>query len=190
MSSVNCGVADAWAFAYGANPAVPNIQLASGSTGTGAQTYLLEYAQSFTVDGLQILPLFVNAVITVGIGANAENVVVTAVSAPSPSIPNTCSFTATFANAHGIAEPIASGSFGAQEAANYMLVNFTGGLVALSQRWFRNFASTALGRTALVGYKSLSNLVTMLDYSGIPTTSVSYNAAANTIYASTTNKLY
>ena len=65
-----------------------------------------------------------------------------------------------------------------------------GGLVALTQRWFRNFTNKAAGITALTGYKSLSNLVTMLDYSGVPTTSFSYNAAANSIYASTTNKLY
>lgn len=188
--SVAGGIANAWDFAYGVNPSVSAIQLASASTGTGSQTYIVETAVSYTPDGTLILPLFVNAVLTVGNGPNAENVVVTAVSAPNPGGLNANSFTASFANTHGIGENVASGSFGAQEAANWMLTQWGGGLVALTQRWFRNFTNKAAGITALTGYKSLSNLVTMLDYSGVPTTSFSYNAAANSIYASTTNKLY
>jgi hypothetical protein len=182
------GLADAWNFAYGVNPTASSIQLGSSSTSTGALTYIVETGQAFAGDGTPINPLFVNAVINVGSGSNAEAVVVTAFSNPTPGIPNTASFTATFANAHGAGEQIASGSYGAQEAAAFML-NQGGGLVSLGPRWFRNFATHAAGITAMTAYKSLSNLVTLLDYSGIPGV-FSYNAAANSIYASTTHVLY
>ena len=182
------GIADAWQFAFGVNPQVNAISLASSSVGTGAQTYIVELGQSFCQDGTQILPLVVNSVLVVGTGANQETVVVTAVSAPNPAALNLCSFTATFANAHSAGENVASGSFGVQEAANYQLLQ-GGGLVSLAPRWFKNFATHAAGITAMTAYKSLSNLVTILDNSGIPGV-FSYNAAANSIYASTTHVLY
>jgi hypothetical protein len=188
MASVNNGVANAYDFAFGVNPSVPPLILSSANSGTGSQTYTVELGYSTTQDGQKILPLIVNGLLTVGTGANAETVVITAVSAANPLGLNACTFTASFANAHGAGEIISSGSFGVQEAA-VNRIGAGGGLVALSPAWFKLFASHAAGLTALVTYKSLSVLTTILDYSGIPGV-FSYNAAAGSVYASTTHVLY
>lgn len=186
--SVNNGVANAWDFAFGANPQVPPLILASTSTATGATTYTVELGQSFTADGRKILPLQVNGSVTVGTGANAETVVITAVSASNPAALNTCTFTATFANAHGAGEIVSSGSFGLQEAAGDRLAA-GGGCVALSPAWFRAAGGLSAGLSALVGFKSLGATVTVLNYSGT-SGALSYSAAAGSVYASTTNKIY
>jgi len=186
--SVSNGIASAWDFAFGLKNSVNPLILSSANTGTGSQTYQVELGQSVAADGTVILPLVVNGVLNVGLGSTAETVVITAVSNPTPSIPNTATFTAVFANAHSAGEPITSGSGGVQEAANNRR-GAGGGLVSLTPSWFLWAGGHSAGLTTLVTYKSLSNLVTLLDYSGIPGV-FSYNAAANSVYASTTHVLY
>jgi len=186
--SISNGIANAFEFAFGVNGQAQPLILASSNTGTGAQTYIVELGYSTTQDGRKILPLFVNASLTVGTGANAETVVVTAASASNPQGLNTCTFTATFANAHSAGEIVSSGSNGLQEAAADRLAA-GGGLIALTPAWFRQYASHAAGITALTGFKSLGATTTVLDYSGIAGV-FSYAAAAGSVYASTTHVLY
>ena len=187
--SIDAGIANAWSFAFGVNPNCGGpLTLSSANTGTGSQTYQVQLAQSFTADGVPILPLVVNGVLSVGTGASQELVVITAVSAPTPSVPNTCTFTASFANAHTIGEIVVSGSGGVQEAAhNRSIIGY--GLVSLSPTWWQWAGGHSAGITLMTGYKSLSANVCLLDYSGY-TNAVSYTAAANSVYAATTNKLY
>jgi len=187
-ASVSNGIANAFEFAFGVNGQASPLILASSSTGTGSQTYIVELGYSTTADGRKILPLVVNGSLTVGTGANAETVVITAVSASNPAGLNQCTFTATFANAHGAGEIVSSGSYGLQEAA-VDRKNAGGGLVALTPSWFAAAGGHAAGLTALVAFKSLSVLTTVLDYSGVPGV-FSYNAAAGSVYASTTHVLY
>ena len=189
MSSVNNGIANAWNFAFGVNPNCGGpITLSSANIGTGSQTYQVEIGQSTTADGRVILPLVVNGVLSVGTGANQEVVVITAVNAPTPSMPNTCTFTASFANAHGIGEIVVSGSGGVQEAAHdRSIIGY--GLVSLSPEWWAWAGGHSAGITLMTAYKSLNANVLLLDYSGY-TNAVGYTAAANSVYAATTNKLY
>ena len=154
--SISNGIANAFEFAFGVNGQAQPLILASSNTGTGAQTYIVELGYSTTQDGRKILPLFVNASLTVGTGANAETVVVTAASASNPQGLNTCTFTATFANAHSAGEIVSSRSNGLQEAAADWLAA-GGGLIALTPAWFRQYASHAAGITALTGFKSLGD---------------------------------
>lgn len=185
------GAAVAWEFAFGVNPQLAPLNLYSSNTGTGSQTYLVEVGQTYTQDGRLILPLVVNGSLTVGTGATQETVVITAFSAPNPAGIGLCSFTAVFANAHNVGEPVSSGSFGVQEAAHFQLTNpgAAGGLVIVGPEFFARYASHAAGITALTALKSLGVTVTLLDYSGVPGV-FSYNAAANSIYASTAHVLY
>jgi len=101
----------------------------------------------------------VPAPITVGVGANAETVTPSSVSCSTPATYNTCTVTATFSNTHGAGEPVASGSFGLQEAANYQ--HALGGLVVIDGRW------KAAGGVAatLTGNKAWNN-VSVLDARG------------------------
>jgi hypothetical protein len=187
--AVSNGIANAWDFAFGLNKSVSPLVLSSSSTSTGSQTYTVELGQTTAADGTVILPLQVNGIVSVGVGPNQETVTITAVTAVTPGLINTCSFTATFANAHGAGEIVVSGSGGVQEAAHNRLIA-GGGLVAITPSWFA-WAGTshAAGITALTAYKSLGATVTVLDYSGL-TGVFSYSAAANSIYASTTHVLY
>ena len=186
--SINFGVANAWDFAFGLNPNVSPLVLSSSNTGTGSQTYQVVLGQSFTPDGIVILPLVVNGIVSVGTAANQETVTITAVSASTPGVPNTCTFTASFSNAHGAGEIVVSGSGGAQEAAhNRSVLGY--GCVALSPSWWKWAGGHTAGITALTGYKSLNANVTVLDYSGY-TGAKSYTAASGSVYASTAYTLY
>jgi hypothetical protein len=112
----------------------------------------------------------------------------TAVNCLTPQVYQSCTFTATFTYAHGTGDRVSSGSNGLEEAAVYRSGK-GGGLVILSSDWFGRYASHAAGLTALVTFKSVNAAVTVLDYSGIPGV-FSYNAAANSVYASTTHVIY
>ena len=186
--SITFGVASAWEFAFGVNGVSAPLVLASSNSGTGSQTYQLQSPTSRTTDGRVINPLVVNGSLTVGTGSTAETVVITAVSIQPVGSSQLSTFTASFANAHSSGEVVSSGSFGLQEAANDRLIA-GGGCVALSPKWWANYSSHSAGVTALTGFKSLGATVQVLDYSGTAN-AVSYTAAAGSIYASTTNKLY
>jgi hypothetical protein len=161
-----------------------NIQTTSGPNVSGAGTITCKAPLPATSNGLPII-INTSCPITIGGDSNIETVTPTAVSYDQFGNVN---ITATFANAHGVGEPVTSASFGLQEAAS--LANSRGGgLVALTPAWFQQFGGHAAGLTALVTFKSLSASIAVLDYSGIPGV-FSYSAAANSVYASTTHVIY
>ena len=126
-------------FAYGSGGLAP-LTISTGITAAGAGTITLNFGNMGTNDGMAVMPLATNAPILVGIGANAETVTPTAVSCYSPLVYNSCTVTATFTNAHGVGDLVASGTYGLQEAINYVRAT-GGGYVVLEAKW------TALGGT-------------------------------------------
>lgn len=132
------GVANAWAFAYGVNPLVAPLQIdtTNATTGAGVATFTVAFGTTTASDGTVITPLATNAKVTVGTGANAETVTPSAVSCGTPQVYQSCSFTATFANAHGTGDKVTSGTFGFAEAVNS---NFAkgGGVVVIDRSFIR-----------------------------------------------------
>lgn len=101
-----------------------NLQLGGAITATGSQAFLVNAGFVTTGDGLQFVPFAVNGKITVGTGSTAEIVTISAVSgcnaAALPGAPAVCTVTATsFANSHGIGEPVTSADNGSMEALAY-----------------------------------------------------------------------
>ena len=80
------GIRNAYAYAYGANPAVAPLNIVSGNAATGAQTVTLSFGRVTLPDGVSFMPLATNAPVTVGVGANAEMVTPSAVSCNTPDI--------------------------------------------------------------------------------------------------------
>ena len=192
------GTANAADFAYGGPALFPLasappallVDVAGGPTAIGVATLSVAFGQISLGDGTVITPLNVNAPVRVGIGANQETVTPTAVSCNTPQIYQSCTFTATFTHQHGTGDPVASGSFGLQEAANW-LEGRNGGLVILSPIFLKNAALTtnAAVTAFLLNYLSPGINVTVLNYSGIAG-ALSYTAAVNVAYASTTHVIY
>lgn len=127
------GVRNAFDYAYGVQPAVGPLRVDVGNTATGAASVTLAFGQITLADGTLVMPLSVNAPVTIGIGVNAETVTPSAVSCGTPQIYSTCSFTATFANLHGTGDIVSSGTFGLDEAIN--AARGKGGAVALTGEW-------------------------------------------------------
>jgi hypothetical protein len=105
---------------YGNNPVVNPGVILTGNTATGSQTIYLSSGTITLPDGRVIQPYATSAAIVVGAGtANAETVTPSAVAGCYQSAPvGNCAITATFSNAHGAGELIASGTGGFQEAVN------------------------------------------------------------------------
>ena len=187
------GVANAYAFAYGVNPLVAPLQvdLAGGPTAAGVATLTVAFGTTTLSDGTVISPLSTVAPITVGTGANAETVTPTAVSCGTPQVYQSCSFTATFSNAHGTGDKVTTSTYGITEAALYELNKNGFGTVIASPELFKRAGVTSLSGsvTFLTGIKAVGASVTLLNYIGF-TGAVSYTAASGSIYASTTHVLY
>lgn len=153
MSLVNVFAArySALDYAYGISPSGgPPLTIGTGNSLAGAGTIVLDSGQSVTLAGGQIsTPVVVSTPITVGIGANAETVTPTAVSAATGVTPGTLSIsvTATFANVHGVGEPVASGTFGLQEAINRAAAG-GGGLVVVTPAWYSAGGTVAIIQAA------------------------------------------
>lgn len=109
------------------------MQMGGNITATGSVAFLVNAGFTTTPDGITFVPFAVNEKITVGTGAQAEIVTISAVSgcnatAP-PGQPATCTVTATsFSNSHYIGEPITSADNGILESLAYAS-NTGGGLV-------------------------------------------------------------
>jgi|SRR5580658_122553 hypothetical protein len=191
------GAANAYAFAYGANPLVAPLQIdtTNATTGAGVATFTVAFGTTKLGDGTIITPLSTSAPITVGTAGNAETVTPSAVSCGTPTVYQSCSFTATFANAHGTGDKIASASYGLQEAATFVAGRGSG-LVLLDATWFKrqgiNPATKSAVDTAVEAFKSVSAAVTVLDWSGVTggtggaagtNAAVSYTAASGSNYA-------
>lgn len=123
-------------YAYGAS--APNgpgpLYVGLGNTATGAQAVQVQFGYTVLQSGETLLPLSTLAPITVGSGSNAETVTPSAVSQPTPGVYDSATFTATFSNLHGNGDPIASATFGLQEALN-AAGTFGGGTVIVDARW-------------------------------------------------------
>jgi hypothetical protein len=103
-------------YAFGAATNVPALTIDNNITGTGSQTYVLRTGYIVLPDGTFFVPLFINDSVRVGVGASSELVTVTSVSCSNPQAIDGCNFTASFANAHGVGERVASATGGLYEA--------------------------------------------------------------------------
>lgn len=152
------GVRNAADYAYGlANVTAPALQIngmgGNGSTGTSSIT--LVTGCTALSSGAFLCPLSTTTPIIVGTGANAETVTPTAVSGctqPGQSI-GSCVVTASFANLHGPAERVTSGTVGLQEAINASVGS--GGTVAITGGWTTMGGTNAI-ITAATGYSNVA----------------------------------
>ena len=189
------GTANAYDFAYGTridSPAPLQVDLAGGPSSTGVATLTVSFGNTVLGDGTVISPLSTSAPITVGTGANQETVTPSAVSCSTPTVYQSCSFTATFTYQHGTGDRIASASYGIEEAANYVNGKAGGGLVLVSGQVLKQAGvafTNAAFLTFISGFKSVSANVTVMNYMGVAG-ALSYNAAAGSAYASTTHVIY
>jgi hypothetical protein len=102
-------------------------------SGTGSQTFTLSNSTARLQDGRVIMPFAVNAPLRVG----SETVTVTAVGAGciiNSTVIGGCSITATFTLPHTVADPVASGTWGLQEALNDAAAS-GGGTVTVDSAW-------------------------------------------------------
>lgn len=195
---VFAGDANAYSFAYGVNPNVAALQvdLAGGPTSAGVATLTVSFGNVALVGGTVITPLSTSAAITVGTGANAETVTPSAVSCTTPQVYQSCYFTATFTNAHGTGDRVASASYGITEAGLYLVGKLGGGTVSIDGTLLKAAGVTfthAAVNTFITGVKSGGATAIALDKSGISVTgqgALSYQAAAGSVYASTTHVIY
>lgn len=116
------------------------LSVGIGTTVAGAATVTLNYSYSTLPDSNQFFPLSLLAPITIG----AETVTPTAITNANINAGQlTCQVTATFANAHGLGDQIASGTFGLQEAIN-AANGAGGGVVIITQAWYNRGGTTAI----------------------------------------------
>ena len=144
-------------------------------------------------DGTIITPLSTSAPIVVGTGANAETVTPSAVSCNNPTVYQSCSFTATFANAHGTGDKIVSATFGIAEAQLYQTQKFGQGLVSVSPELLKRAgiaATVAAAATFITSIHSASATSVVLNNAGSGTGALSYQAAVGTVLTTTTHVFY
>lgn len=143
------GEYNAMDYAYGVIPNVGPLRVNVGFNVPSSPTSLtltLAYGNIALGDGTTVMPLSVNAPITVGVGSNAETVTPSGVSCGTPAIYSTCQVTATFSKGHGTGDIVASGSYGLQEAINAASM---GGLVAVSSKWTQIGGTNAIISSAV-----------------------------------------
>ena len=104
------------------------------------------FGYTTTIDGITFYPLSTLAPIMVGSDSNAETVTPDTVGTPLPGYQQV-SFTAEFENDHGSGDPIASATFGLQEALNYMGAQ-GGGIVIIDQNWTKMGGTTTIKNNA------------------------------------------
>lgn len=147
----------------GTRPYAPDpLYVDVGNGATGSSTITVRFGTIHTQSGDSFMPFNVNAPITVGTSANVETVTPTTVACTTPDQVDTCVVTASFSNIHGRGEPIASGSFGLQEAINraYNAASQSttvpaGGAVIVDQAW-TNAGGLNSTITAAVPYQSVT----------------------------------
>lgn len=112
-----------------------------------AQSMVVSFGFTTTIDGIVFYPLSTLAPINVGSDGNAEKV--TPVSVTGVGLPgyDTNSFTADFANLHGKGDLISSATFGLQEALN-LAGAAGGGKVIIDEEWVRFGGTTAIKNAA------------------------------------------
>lgn len=138
------GTRNAGDYAFGINRSVSALIVDNTApTLAGTATLTLAFGSTVAGDGTTLSPFATGFLfpIQVGGGSNIETVTPTAVSCTTPGIYDTCTITATFANAHGRGEPVSSATYGLMEAlvASYQA---GGGQVVVDNLW------AALGGTS------------------------------------------
>jgi len=172
-------------YAYGMpGNAAPPLRVDIGISATGTQTVTLAYGFTTLGDGTIVSPLATNAPINIGSGANLETVTPSAVSCSTPQALDTCSFTATFANTHGVGDLVTTGSYGLQEAIN--AANAAGGgTVLVDSNWIALGAS----KTTITNVTSTTPKVWVLDLSGTSPTWYGKSGTGAAAYSNTNNDL-
>ena len=149
------GLYDALAFNF------TGITVTQGNFSTGALVSIRVSSNKFVLrDGTTIFPFATNAPITVGNPLNAETVTPLAVNCPSAT---NCTILLTLANIHSPGEPVSSGTFGLNEAANF--VHTVGGSVVVSGVWVLAGGTNTIFNAAPV----FSNVVTVDNRTGLAT---------------------
>lgn len=147
--SVWAGQAVAKNFAYGApgGPAALTIDsLVTSVSPLANVSATVSFGFTTTVDGIVFYPLSTLAPVNVGSDSNSEAVTPASVTAPNTTY-NGMQFTAEFANNHGFGDPVASATFGLQEALNYMGAQ-GGGKVIIDEDWVKLGGTTAIKNAA------------------------------------------
>ncbi len=149
--SVFGGQAVAANFAYG-SPGGPAALVCDNPTQVQAspsvaQAMTVSYGYTTTIDGITFYPLSTLAPINVGSDGNAEKVTPLSVSGSGVPTYDSNSFTADFSDAHGKGDPIASATFGLQEALNYMGAQ-GGGKVIIDEAWVKLGGTTTIKNAA------------------------------------------
>lgn len=145
-------------FAYGVRQIFP-ISVHNTPTKAGTLALAVAFGYCETRDGIKFYPLATNAPVRVGSDSNAETVTPSAVSAQNDSYGG-MNFTATFANVHGEGDPVASATFGLQEAIN-LAQSEGGGKVIVDAAW-----AAAGGTTTIINNAVFASpkIVDILDY--------------------------
>lgn len=144
------GVRNAVDYDYGNVPGSPALVVDSPALSTAgtSTTYTVALGNTVTGDGTTFAPLSVLAPVTIVDANGVDTATPTAVSCATPGIPDSCSFTATFTNAHGKGARVYSGTAGLQEAMNYSYG--TSGEVILSPVWTTMGGTNAMISAATV----------------------------------------
>lgn len=183
------GIRNAITYDYGTPAsAAPPITVAIGILAPGTTSVTMLVGYTVLADGTPLYPFATNAPINIGAGSNVETVRPTAVSCSTPTVPNTCVITGWFHNAHGVGDPVTSGTYGLMEAVN--AAHTQGGLVAVDGPWTAAGGTT----TTITGDSHGSGLgwtnVSVLDWRGT-TGAKSYTSSANgLLMAATAVSLY
>lgn len=130
-------------------PALTILTAPSDSPISNPGSVTLQDGVAVLTDGGQFYPLNTNAPVLVGSGSNQETVTPSAVTSPTSNVPGTPGFTATFANIHGQGDPVASATFGLQEAINDA-ARLGGGVVVVDWRWTAAGGTTAIYNAAVL----------------------------------------
>ena len=146
------GERNATGYAYGIAPGVASLQISTG-TAAGAGTITLSNGFATNSAGEVFYPLTTNAPIAVGYGATRDVVTPSAVSGCTTLAAYTCTVTATFTYAHGVGEPVMSGTVGLQEAINLQQAAGGGG-VDVDTTWSQLGGTSAM-LTAAAPYSAV-----------------------------------
>ena len=138
-------------FAYG-SPGGPNALMCDApnpipASPAVAQSMVVAFGYTTTIDGIVFYPLDVRAPVNVGSDGNAEKVTPLSVTGTGLVGYDTNSFTADFADAHGKGDPIASATFGLQEALD-LAGAAGGGKVIIDEQWVKLGGTTTIKNAA------------------------------------------
>ncbi len=148
-------------FNYGTGTVAP-LRLIGGPYAAGVNTVTVSQGYTVSAGGVTFNPLSTAALVRAGSGASQENVTPSAVSCATPTQYGTCTFTATFTNAHGTGDLVQSATYGAQEAVAYQLSQ-GGGEVVINRAWAR-----AGGTDTILSALNAYSQVTLKDIRTVP----------------------